>query len=113
MDKFTPFESWVAVLPVDNIDTDYDAETFKHILCPIWIIAYQYRGKSYQGALNAVTGQTYAKFPISPWKVALVVGLLAFVPVAWIEWTCIRQRACGRARWIWCRSPLPTGPCWR
>lgn len=62
-----------------RISPQYSAKTFKHILCPIWIIAYQYRGKSYQGALNAVTGQTYAKFPISPWKVALVVAISLIV----------------------------------
>ncbi|GAA5481222.1 zinc ribbon domain-containing protein [Haloferula sargassicola] len=59
-----------------RIQPDYSDKTFKHILCPIWILAYQYRGKTYHGAANAVTGQTYAKFPISPWKVALVVLLV-------------------------------------
>jgi hypothetical protein len=62
-----------------RIAPQYAAKTFKHILCPIWIIAYQYRGKSYQGALNAVTGQAHANFPISPWKVAIVVVLSLIV----------------------------------
>ena len=56
-----------------RIHPRYLNKTCKHILCPIWIIAYQYRGKSYQGALNAVTGRTYAKFPLSPWKIGFVV----------------------------------------
>ncbi len=64
-----------------RIHPEYSAKTFKHILCPIWILAYQYRGKPYHGAANAVTGQTYAKFPISPWKVALVV-LLSLIVLA-------------------------------
>lgn len=59
-----------------QIRPQYSAKTFKHILCPIWILAYQYRGKTYRGATNAVTGNTYAHFPISPWKVALVVVLI-------------------------------------
>ena len=62
-----------------RIHPDYSRKTFKHILCPIWIIGYQYRGKTYQGALNAVTGKAYAKFPISPWKVAFVVLLALLV----------------------------------
>lgn len=62
-----------------SIYPDYSRKTFKHILCPIWILAYQYRGKSYHGAANAVTGQTYAKFPISPWKVAVVVAIVLVV----------------------------------
>jgi len=64
-----------------RIYPEYSRKTFKHVLCPIWILAYQYRGKKYQGAMNAVTGQTYAKFPVSPWKVALVVVIVIAVIV--------------------------------
>ncbi|MCH7228269.1 zinc ribbon domain-containing protein [Haloferula sp. A504] len=56
-----------------RIYPEYSRKTFKHILCPVWLIAYQYRGKTYNGAINAVTGTTYAHFPKSPWKIALVV----------------------------------------
>jgi Zn finger protein HypA/HybF involved in hydrogenase expression len=58
-----------------QISPSFSNKTFKHILCPIWIIAYQYRRKTYQGALNAVTGKTYAHFPLSAWKIAFVVLL--------------------------------------
>jgi len=58
-----------------RISPDFSNKTCKHILCPIWIIAYQYRGKPFQGAINAVTGRTYARFPVSAWKVAFVVIL--------------------------------------
>lgn len=64
----------------------YSRKTFKHLLAPVWLVAYTYRGKTYQGAVNAVTGTTSAHFPKSPWKIALVVllvllvlGLLLFV----------------------------------
>ena len=62
-----------------RIYPDYSRKTFKHILCPVWLIAYQYRGKTYNGALNAVTGTTYAHFPKSPWKIALVVLIVLAV----------------------------------
>jgi hypothetical protein len=59
-----------------RIHPDYSRKTFKHILCPVWLVAYQYRGKTYQGALNGVTGKIHAHFPRSPWKIAAVVLLV-------------------------------------
>lgn len=66
-----------------RIRPQYSRKTFKHILAPIWLIAYQYKGKTYQGAMNAVTGTTYAHFPKSFWKITLVV-VLAILVVALI-----------------------------
>lgn len=62
-----------------QIHPSFSDKTFKHILCPVWIAAYQYRGKPYQGAINAVTGRAHARFPISPWKVAFVVAIALVV----------------------------------
>lgn len=56
-----------------QIRPTYSRKTFKHILVPIWIISYQYRGKIWQGAMNAVTGTAYANSPLSAWKVTFVV----------------------------------------
>lgn len=56
-----------------QIAPEFSEKTFKHLLAPVWLLAYQYRGKTWQGAVNAVTGAASARFPISPWKVALVV----------------------------------------
>jgi hypothetical protein len=41
----------------------------------VWLVVYQSRGTSYQGAVNAVTGRACARFPKSAWKIALVVVL--------------------------------------
>jgi ribosomal protein L37AE/L43A len=62
-----------------QISPVYTGKTFKHILAPIWLLAYQYQGKTWQGAVNAVTGAAHARFPISPWKVALVTILAILV----------------------------------
>ena len=53
--------------------------TYKHILAPVWIASYQYRGKTWQALVNAYTGSAAAKFPISYWKVAGVVLLVLIV----------------------------------
>lgn len=64
-----------------QIYPQFSEQTFKHILAPIWMVTYQYRGKTWRGAVNAITGKVSAEFPISPWKVALVILLVIAVVI--------------------------------
>lgn len=69
---------------VNGISTDHRAETFKHILLPIWSAAYKYNGKSYRFVVNGQSGRVQGERPWSIWKIALAVlailiALLAFV----------------------------------
>lgn len=54
-------------------------ETFKHVLLPIWIASYRYRGELYRFLVNGQTGEVTGKAPLSFWKIALTVLLLAAV----------------------------------
>jgi hypothetical protein len=69
-----------------RIYPEFSNKTFKHILVPIWLLAYQYRGKTWQGAVNAVTGTAHARFPLSAWKIAfvvlLVIAIIALIALA-------------------------------
>nr|WP_284326990.1 primosomal protein N' (replication factor Y) - superfamily II helicase [Cypionkella aquatica] len=58
---------------VDQVDTDYSAETFKHILLPIWMAAYKYSGKSYRFMVNGQTGEVQGERPYSWWKISFAV----------------------------------------
>ena len=58
---------------VDNIDSDYDHETFKHILLPVWMAAYKYSGKSYRFLVNGQTGEVQGERPWSVWKITFAV----------------------------------------
>ena len=63
-----------------RISPAYSGKTFKHVLVPVWLVSYRYRGKLYQGGVNAVTRETYAKSPLSPWKImGIVVAILIIV----------------------------------
>ena len=66
---------------VDNVNTRFDDETFKHILLPVWMAAYKYGGKSYRFLVNGQTGEVQGERPYSWWKigfaVVLVVGIIA------------------------------------
>jgi hypothetical protein len=60
---------------VSRVDTDYSAETFKHILLPVWMAAYRYGGKTYRFVVNGQTGKVQGERPYSAWKIALAVIL--------------------------------------
>ncbi|MGI6344545.1 MAG: hypothetical protein ACOX18_05710 [Bacillota bacterium] len=60
--------------------TSHDQVKFKHVLLPLWISAYTYRGKSYQLLINGQTGEVRGEAPVSAWKVGLTVAaVLAFI----------------------------------
>ena len=60
---------------ISEIKTRYDAITFKHLLLPVWLLAYRYHDKSYQIFINAVTGEVQGERPYSFWKIFLTVLL--------------------------------------
>ena len=63
---------------VEHIDTRVSDVTFKHILVPVWIAAYRYRGRSFRFVVNGQTGQVTGERPWSGWKIffAVLVGLI-------------------------------------
>lgn len=61
---------------VSEIKTRYDAITFKHLLLPVWLLAYRYHGKSYQIFINAVTGEVQGERPYSFWKIFLAIMIV-------------------------------------
>ena len=63
---------------VSNARTAYSAETFKHVLLPIWSAAYRYNGQSYRFVVNGQSGRVQGERPWSIWKItaAVVVVLL-------------------------------------
>jgi len=69
---------------IHQLQTGYDGLTYKHLLMPVWLLAYRYRGRSYRVAINACTGEVHGERPWSPWKIgfAVVLGLIAAVVAA-------------------------------
>ena len=64
---------------IHDIDTTISDVTFKHILLPVWLAAYKYRGKTYRFVVNGRTGRVQGERPWSAIKItiAVTVGLLA------------------------------------
>lgn len=69
---------------VGRLDTRVGRLTFKHVLLPIWIAAFRYRGKSFRFVVNGRTGAVEGERPYSAIKiaVAVVLGLLFALAVA-------------------------------
>lgn len=65
---------------IDNVDTDWSEETFKHILLPVWMAAYKYSGKSYRFLVNGLTGEVQGERPWSVWKLTFaILGALLLI----------------------------------
>jgi hypothetical protein len=53
----------------------FSAQTFKHILVPVWLLSYLYSRQLYQVVVNGSDGRMAGQYPKSPWKIALLVML--------------------------------------
>lgn len=64
---------------IDWAETDIRAASFKHILVPVWLAAYRYRGATYRFIVNGRTGSVQGERPYSAVKIAaaVILGALA------------------------------------
>jgi Zn finger protein HypA/HybF involved in hydrogenase expression len=60
-----------------RVNTTFNNITYKHVLLPIWIAAYNYKKKTYQFLINGQTGELQGYKPISWLKVTAVVAAVA------------------------------------
>jgi hypothetical protein len=66
-----------------SVDAAFSAETFKHILAPVWLVSYIYRGRTLQTVVNGVTGSVAGQRPWSWVKVGALVVLGLFLLYLW------------------------------
>lgn len=71
---------------VHSVNTDYSAETFKHLLLPVWIAAYRFKGKVFQVLINARTGEVQGERPYSLWKIAALVLFIIAALALFVWW---------------------------
>jgi len=67
---------------ISSLDTDISNVTFKHILLPVWMAAYKYRGKTFRFVINGRTGRVQGERPYSVWKITFAVIGVAIVASA-------------------------------
>lgn len=56
-----------------QVSIAWSAQTFKHILVPVWLLTYDYGRKSYQVAINGYTGTIAGERPYSFLKIFFAV----------------------------------------
>ena len=59
-----------------RMDEHYDAETYKHVLLPVYSTAYQYKNKTYTVLINGQTGRVKGEYPKSVAKITLIILLV-------------------------------------
>ena len=74
-----------------NVDADFSAQTFKHILVPVWVLAYTYGSQNFQVVINGYTGAISGRYPKSWIKITLLV-LAILAVIGGIYWATQRQR---------------------
>ena len=67
---------------IHSVQTEVSAVTFKHVLLPVWLAAYKYRGRSFRFVVNGQTGRVQGERPWSAWKIAIAVFLALLLAAA-------------------------------
>jgi DNA-directed RNA polymerase subunit RPC12/RpoP len=60
-----------------SVRTTLSEQTFKHLLCPLWLGSFRYKGKVYPCVVNGQTGRLYGDKPWSWAKISLALGAAA------------------------------------
>lgn len=64
---------------VASQNTNYSAITFKHLLLPVWLLAYRFHNQTYQVMINATTGRVSGQRPYSWVKITSAILFVAAV----------------------------------
>jgi hypothetical protein len=62
-----------------RIEPVYSGQTFKHVLVPIWLLAYTYGSKRFQVVVNGYTGTIAGRYPKSVWKILFLTALVLLI----------------------------------
>lgn len=65
-----------------NVCTNYTDIKYKHMLLPVWISSYQFRGKVYNFFVNGQTGEVQGSSPKSALKISIIAVIIAAVIAA-------------------------------
>jgi hypothetical protein len=67
------------------IHPTFSAQTFKHILVPVWLLTYTYGARIFHVLVNGATGRMTGEYPKSFWKVFfLVVGIIIVLLIVFL-----------------------------
>jgi DNA-directed RNA polymerase subunit RPC12/RpoP len=62
-----------------HVNTTITDTTFKHVLLPVWIASYPYKGKIYRYMINGQTGEVQGQKPVSWIRVTVAVIIVLII----------------------------------
>jgi len=76
---------------IHDVNTDWNAVGFRHVLLPLWLSAFRYRDRVFHVTINARTSEIAGERPYSAAKIALFVLAIAAL-IAGIAYAIYRAR---------------------
>lgn len=73
-----------------DVDASFSGQTFKHILVPVWLLAYTYGSRNFQVVINGYTGAIAGRYPKSAIKIILFI-LVILAVIGAIIWATQRR----------------------
>ena len=69
---------------IQHLDIEHREKTFKQVLLPVWVAAFQFLGRPYRFVVNGRTGEVHGERPWSAWKIAgaILLALLLLILLA-------------------------------
>ncbi|MCB1035408.1 MAG: hypothetical protein KDD47_16410 [Acidobacteria bacterium] len=58
---------------IHHLEKSFSALTYKHLLMPVWLMSYRYKGRPYQVLVNAASGEVFGERPYSVVKIVLLI----------------------------------------
>ncbi|MEM8898551.1 MAG: hypothetical protein AAGC85_10620 [Bacteroidota bacterium] len=62
-----------------DIFTSKECKSYKHVLIPVWVWLFKYRGKTYRFSVNGRTARVGGKKPLSYLRVGLLIGIIVLL----------------------------------
>ncbi len=72
---------------IHSKNIQYNNTTFKHVLLPLWVSSYRFKGKVYRFVVNGQTGKVKGERPVSVMKIILLVLLVIAIIAAIVFFT--------------------------
>ncbi|MBE7497746.1 MAG: zinc ribbon domain-containing protein [Verrucomicrobiaceae bacterium] len=68
-----------------RIAPEFSAQTFKHVLLPVWLLTYTYGTRSFQVTVNGSTGKVSGEYPLSWVKITVAILLALIVLIIFLS----------------------------
>lgn len=67
-----------------RLNTEYQSVDYQHILLPVWLSTFLYKGKTYQFGINGQTGEVQGNYPLDWLKISIVVAIILALVAAYL-----------------------------